>query len=193
MQNLLLESLLGLFALIMILYFVYLIYNIPHHVNNTNNNNIQLTGRVNRSDRIDCNQKITYCFEDSHCSKLCSNQTGSICRNGICVNANVLNTQVPINECNSERGVFTFFAGNVALGRYDFLCRSIDLGIAPNDPNLDNNMCIGGSIDINYKQAFPAITDCVCPEGKIPVVLPETSQVRRYVHCIDEFIANRIM
>lgn len=187
-----LETTIGFVVLILILYFVYLIYDIPRTLDATRND-IQLTGRVNRSDRIDCNQKITYCFEDSHCAKLCSNQTGSICRNGICVDANVLNTTVPINECNAEKGVFTFFAGNIALGRYEFLCRSVDLGIAPDNPNENNNMCIGGSIDIDYTISFPSILNCTCPPGKKPVILPETSQVRRYVHCIDEFTANRII
>lgn len=182
----------GLFALIMILYFIYLIYNIPQLLNFLRND-IQLPGRVRRKDRVDCNQNVTYCFNDSHCSQLCTNNNGSICRNGICVDSNVLNTETPLNECNAERGVLTFFVGNVALGRYDFLCRSVDLGIAPDDPNLENNMCMNGDINIDYTRAFPMISECSCPEGKLPVVLPETSQVRSYVQCIDEFQANRII
>jgi hypothetical protein len=193
MANLILETSIGLVALLLILYFVYLIYNIPSELQSLPRNDIQLPGRVNRSDKIDCDQNITYCFEDAHCARLCSGQAGSICRNGICVNANVINTTVPINECNAERGVFTFFAGNVALGRYDFLCRSVDLGIAPDNPQGQNNMCKDGTIAIDYTRSFPSILDCQCPPGKSLVVLPETSQVRRYAQCIDDATAQRIL
>jgi len=191
-MSLILETLVAGIVLLAILYFVYLIYNLPERVN-VGRNDIQLRGRANRKGRINCDQNVTYCFEDAHCANLCSNKSGSICRNGICVNANVINTQVPINECNAKRGVFTFFVGNTALGVYDFLCRSVDLGIAPDNPQQDNNMCIGGSIDIDYTRAFPSTLDCKCPVGKRLVILPETSQVRQYGHCLDEQIANRIL
>lgn len=179
-------------VLIAILYFVYLIYNLPERAN-VIRNDIQLRGRTRRNDRINCDQNITYCFEDAHCAHLCSSKSGSICRNGICRNANVLNTQVPVNECNAERGVFTFFVGNTALGRYDFLCRSVDLGIAPDNPREPNRMCTNGFIDIDYTRSFPSITDCTCPPGQKMVTLPETSQVRAYTQCFDEKIANRII
>lgn len=192
MSNLILETSVGFVALVLILYFVYLIYNIPKQLE-LKRNDIQLAGTVNRSDRIDCDQNVTYCFEDAHCARLCSGKSGSICRNGICVNANVINTQVPINECNAERGVFTFFAGNVALGRYDFLCRSVDLGIAPDNPREPNSMCKDGLITIDYTKSFPSIFDCTCPPDKTMVILPETSQVRRYAQCIDKDIASRIL
>jgi hypothetical protein len=116
-----------------------------------------------------------------------------VCRNGVCVNSNVINSQAPQNECDAERGVITFFVGNTALGRYDFLCRSIDPGIAPNNPNEDNNMCKFGNIDINYLRQFPSIANCSCPIGTQPVILPATSQVRSYVHCIEDRRAAQIL
>jgi hypothetical protein len=67
------------------------------------------------------------------------------------------------------------------------------LGIAPDNPREPNSMCKDGSIIIDYTKSFPSIFDCTCPPDKTMVILPETSQVRRYAQCIDKDIASRIL
>lgn len=154
---------------------------------------INVGSSIGNRARVDCAQNVTYCFEDSHCAKMCQNATGSICRNGVCLSANIINSQTPLNECDARRGVVSFFSGNVALGRFDFVCRSIDLGVAPDDISQPNNMCRGGIINIDYTRQFPTPRDCQCPAGTRGVILPATSQVRQYVQCLPTRIADTVI
>ena len=132
--------------------------------------------------KINCNQKVTYCFSDRQCNQRCSSQ--STCSNGICLNLNIFNSVAPTNECDAQRGVLTFFVGNPAIGRYDNLCKSIDPGIANDDITKPNLMCTNGTIDINYLQSFPLITDCNCPENYSLIIIPSTPTVREYSVCV---------
>lgn len=181
----------SIILIICVFYFFVLILNNKDVF--TINKKIVLGSNATQAPRIDCEQHVTYCFEDTDCAKLCQNISGSICRNGICLNTNVLNSTQPINECNAKRGVVTFFVGNTALGRYDSLCKSVDLGIAPDNPNETNNMCKNGNININYLESFPSIQNCMCPPFTKSIILPATSIVRQYAHCLPENIANRIV
>jgi hypothetical protein len=184
--------LLSILLMIGLLYFVFIFYRNTNIITDERPQ-LRVDAGVSNKPRVDCNQSVVYCFQDNHCAKLCFNKTGSVCRNGICINTNVLNSQQPLNECNVERGVVTFLVGNTSLGRFDYLCRSIDPGIAPDDITQPNNMCKNGSILIDYTQQFPDIRNCTCPTGTKGVILPATSQVRPYVQCIEEFWADRIL
>jgi hypothetical protein len=157
------------------------------------NENVIIDPKLGLEHRRNCDQNTTYCFEDSHCSKMCTLSSASLCRNGICINSAVINTTAPKNECNAEKGVLTYFVGNSTLGRYDFLCKSVDLGIASDDVDKANKMCKNGNITINYLQKFPDILDCDCNYGFTKVLLPNTSQVRRRVECIENSKAHLII
>lgn len=143
--------------------------------------------------RVDCLQEVTYCFTDAHCRRLCLNTTGSKCQNGICINSNVIHSELPLNECDASKGVVTFLAGNVALGNFMGICRSIDPGIASDDITTPNRMCTGGTINIDYTSQFPSARDCNCPTGFTQITLPATQQVRPYVACLPDAIANRLL
>lgn len=183
-------SLLLLFFLAIYLYIVF--FHIDFN-NNTFNNLITPSQTVGTLNRVDCTQQTTYCFENSHCRSKCLDTTGSICRNGICLSSNVLNTQAPINTCDASRGVVTFLVGNTALGRFDTLCRSIDPGIAPNDVTQPNRMCFMGNIDIDYTKKFPSINDCWCPYEKYKIIIPATREIRPYAICMNNPYASRIL
>jgi len=184
---------LSVVLLLGLLCFLFVVWRLPNSPI-TDDNKISLpSARADANNRINCNQTTVYCFEDAHCAKLCLDRTGQVCRNGICTNINVLNSTQPINECDATKGVVTFFTGNVALGRYDFLCRSVDLGIAPDNIQEPNQMCKNGTISIDYVHRFPDIRDCVCGDGLVSVEMAATSQVRPYTHCLSQFWADRII
>lgn len=187
----------NLWVLIVSLVFVFLLAGFIRYVQSIDYDpeivpDISTDPNIEAGKRVDCSLGVVYCFENNNCSSVCTIASSAVCRNGICLNSNVINTTAPINECDAERGVVTFFAGNVALGRYDYLCRSIDLGIAPDDVSLPNNMCKDGDIDINYLVQFPDIRQCQCPPGTSLVGLPATSQVRQYGQCLDTRLADQI-
>lgn len=173
-------------TLIILLIVFYFLQNVNDLVydSNINNENVIIDPKLDLSNRINCEQNTTYCFEDSHCNGICSIASSSKCSNGICINAAIINTTAPKNECNAERGVLTYFVGNPTLGRYDYLCKSIDLGIASDDITEPNKMCKNGLILINYLQQFPDANQCNCFVGFTKIPLPETSQIRTYVECI---------
>jgi hypothetical protein len=181
----------SLVILFVLAIFLIMAFTINNNVNETNEIKIK-NKNVGNKPRVDCSQHVTYCFSDSHCRNMCLNSTGSTCRNGVCINGNLLNTQLPLNECDARKGVVTFLAGNVALGKFIGLCRSIDPGIAADDITIPNKMCMDGSIDIDYTRQFPSTRDCTCPPGKRAVQLPATQQVRPYVMCLPNIIADRI-
>lgn len=141
-----------------------------------------LKSQLEQNKKINCNQKVTYCFDDSQCNQRCTSQ--STCSNGICLNSNIFTSTAPDNECDSRRGVLTFFVGNPTLGRYEYLCKSVDPGIANDDINKPNLMCTGGTIDINYLSSFPKISDCKCPLDYQSIIIPSTPEVRSYVVCV---------
>jgi hypothetical protein len=178
---------------VLVLLMLFIAYIFTQNHTTISSPQIRLEGKsLGTKPRIDCQQNVTYCFEDAHCRNLCTNSTGNRCRNGICINDNLLNTQLPLNECDARRGVVTFLAGNVALGNFIGLCRSVDLGIAPDDVTLPNKMCTDGTINIDYTRQFPSVRDCQCPAGTRVVILPATEQVREYAVCLSNLLADRL-
>lgn len=143
---------------------------------------IKLVNGLEQEKKIDCQQKVTYCFEDSQCAQRCSNL--SVCSHGVCLNSNIFTTTAPINECDASKGVLTFFVGNPAFGVYEYLCKSVDPGIADDDIKKPNRMCTGGNIDIDYTKSFPLMNNCNCPNDFDMVIVPATSTVREYGVCI---------
>lgn len=147
---------------------------------------VSIDAQMGLRDRRDCDQDVVYCFEDAHCTKICAAKFGSRCSNGVCINAAIINSQAPNNECDARRGVLTYFVGNPMLGRYDYLCKSVDPGIASNDISEPNRMCLGGQIAIDYLQQFPAENQCQCLPGYSKVSIPNTSSIRNYVVCVED-------
>ena len=152
---------------------------------------LELKRSLEQKKKINCNQRVTYCFSDSECRQMCSNSAN--CSNGVCLNSNLFSTTAPINECDATKGVLTFFVGNPAFGRYEYLCKSVDPGIASDKITEPNLMCTGGDIDINYLNSFPKITDCKCPEDYKLIIMPATETVRDYSVCLPENKAERIL
>lgn len=186
------KKIFSIVILITLAIFIFFIFK--QQINAQENNTIKINDKsVGNKPKVDCTQNVTYCFDNSQCRRLCQNSTGSICQNGICINGNVLNTQLPINECDATKGVVTFLAGNVALGNFTGLCKSIDPGIANDDITIPNRMCSNGSINIDYTRQFPSIRDCTCPTGTRAVLLPATQQIRPYVSCLPNLVADRII
>lgn len=164
-----------------------------------NNLNIDLTDNIEPShldtslkleNKKNCDQARIYCFDDDDCQLACFQNGLFKCNNGVCVNRNVINTTAPKNECDASKGVLTFFVGNAMLGRYEFYCRSIDLGVAPDNINEKNRMCINGNISVDYLKQYPDHTQCVCPDGLVKILIPNTSMIRTLAACVPEKVAN---
>ncbi len=134
--------------------------------------------------RVDCNQQVHYCFEDSECSLACDYSTTYKCMHGICRNE-VVRTEDVLNECDPKMGILAYMTGDTQFGRYQFVCKSEDPGIAVN--TTTNLMCAGGDIDINYTQVFPGIDSCQCPDDST-ILVPATSVKRRHVQCDSRYV-----
>lgn len=108
---------------------------------------------------------------------------GYSCHKGLCTPNSKVNVVDHKNECKPDKGVFAFIVGLPELGIYNNICKSIDLGIAPNNPNQQNKMCLNGDIDINYSVRLPSLEDCDCGNNK-RLVIPATSTVREHIVCL---------
>lgn len=127
-----------------------------------------------------CSNEITYCFEDSDCSIMCDLKNQYICINGICKNNKIITT-VPENKCDPSKGMVGFLIGTPSFGKYDFICKSIDPGIALSvNTNL---MCKGqNNMLIDYISKFPTTNQCLCINKSI---VPATQNKRKHVECDD--------
>lgn len=134
---------------------------------------------IDKLPRKNCAAERVYCFEDLDCLNNCRSGERNVCRNGICLNRTVITT-APHHDCEAKAGKFALFTGNPALGTYEWICESIDPGVAV--PNETNRMCRNGVIDIDYFRGFPAPSDCFCPADSA-VLIGGTSSVRRLVQC----------
>lgn len=132
----------------------------------------------------DCDHDIKYCFEDNDCTEKCITKLGTnyICKVGMCINQET-HTLSPENACSSKAGVIAFLTSDADLGTNTFICKSIDPGIASNNPAEPNLMCIGGQISIDYRRRLPETSDCVCDHS--PYIVPPTHEVRRRVLCVN--------
>lgn len=166
-----------------------------HNLNVDFSNNIEqshIVATLNMENKKNCDQAKIYCFDDDDCNLVCFRNGLFRCNNGVCINRNIINTTAPTNECDISKGVLTFFVGNATLGRYEFYCRSIDLGVAPDNINEKNRMCINGTIEIDYLKQYPDHSQCVCPDNLVKILIPNTSMIRTVAACVSPKIANTL-
>lgn len=140
----------------------------------------ELDAKLYGNNRIDCVQQKTFCFTDSDCALQCTYNTNHTCAHGICSN-HVFQTTETTNECAPEHGMIAYLQGDTAFGRYEFICKSEDPGIAISKDL--NRMCLNGTIKFDYRIRFPAISDCKCSDGDEMIVVPATRNKRRHVEC----------
>ena len=135
--------------------------------------------KITTDKRINCSTQKHYCFEDNDCSTQCTIGGNYMCIHGICKDQRVVET-MPDNRCDPKKGFEAFLVGNPNMGTYEYICKSIDQGIAI---DIDTNkMCLNGTIDIDYTKSMPFVTDC---KDANQMLIPATSAVRDYV-IIDE-------
>ncbi|QBB28688.1 PIF-3 [Homarus gammarus nudivirus] len=138
------------------------------------------TSSLHGGGKKNCSTLQQYCFEDNDCLHQCVASTMS-CVNGICIN-NTNSTEAS-NECNPSKGVIGYLIGNTAFGTYEYICKTVDPGIAISVD--ENRMCHGDkTYQIDYLAQYPSIYSCEC-EGKVTV--PATSQKREHVECNPAF------
>lgn len=148
-------------------------------------NLLDLSSNLYNGERIDCNREINYCFVDSECARSCNFDSSYRCLHGICRNE-VIRVEDPLNDCKPDMGILAYLTGDTQLGRFQFVCKSEDPGIAIS--STDNLMCNQGFIEINYLRQFPTISACNCLNSSNPnttnqVLVPATSVKRRHVQC----------
>lgn len=173
--------LLFLFIFVFVVVGTYFVLQINKFMPQTESSNTkQLTTKLYENTRIDCLNQKTFCFTDADCAIQCTYNVNYSCLHGICKN-DVFRSSDPSDECSPQRGILAYMQGDSAFGKYKFICKSEDPGIAiSTDTNL---MCSGGKIDIDYLKKFPAITDCKCEDDESMVVVPATLNKRRHVQC----------
>lgn len=134
-----------------------------------------------RQNRKPCDTQTVYCFRDNDCSQQCEASFSSLyrCINGTCRNNKILEFDGVKNECDTTKGMVAFMVGDTAFGRYEYVCKSVDLGIA-RSVDATNLMCRGGNIEINYVKKYPTIADCKC---EYQSYVPATSVKRAHVEC----------
>ena len=77
------------------------------------------------------------------------------------------------------KGMIGYLVGDVAYGKYYFICKSVDPGIAL--ATYDNLMCKGQKDRmIDYTTKFPTINECLCINQSI---IPATRNKRKHVEC----------
>lgn len=149
----------------------------------------KLLGAHQELTRIDCNTNIVYSFDDDLCMAVCQTDNMYRSQKGVCVNANIQEENNITNECNAEQGLLAYLVGDTQFGQIKTHCISTDLGIRPDNPNLENRMCSnGGTIDINYLHSFPQISDCICESTA--AVITNTETIRAYAVCTNSDLNN---
>lgn len=171
-------------CLVFIIVSVYLVYTITSHdiIQPDEEEKLRLLADMAAKNKRYCTTEVTYCFTDQDCSSRCDISNKYACINGICKNQRIVE-QNPKNDCDPTKGFVAYLVGNPAFGQYDYICKSIDPGIAI---NLEKNlMCYGEKIDFNYIYKFPSTQDCSdCP---YPAVVPATSVKREHLECSEQF------
>ena len=138
-------------------------------------------GSMYGSGKRDCDTTKTYCFSDNDCTSQCTN-TNESCVHGIC--RTNINSMEATNDCDPKKGVIGYFIGNTALGKYEYICKSVDPAIAISVN--ENRMCYGdSSYLIDYLSTFPSINTCTCSNQ---IIVPATSQKREHVECNAAYI-----
>lgn len=139
---------------------------------------------VESANRRKCDSEISYCFTDNDCRLSCAQTSKYSCTKGICTNTRVVET-LPENKCNAQKGFLAYLVGNVAFGFYEYICKSIDPGIALS-VDANNLMCLNQdpALDIDYLKQFPSAYSCSCSSA---CPIPATSVKRFHIECNDNF------
>jgi hypothetical protein len=163
----------------MIIYFL-MYTNIDDVINlQTKDKFIESGIALSTSNRVKCSSEKHYCFDDNDCTSRCDTVSNYSCIHGICKNFDIV-TSNPNNDCDPAYGIEAFLVGNTGMGTDEYICKSLDDGIAISV--TENRMCKGGDIEINYTRSMPSISDCTSDNI---CLIPSTSQVREYV-IVDE-------
>uniref|UniRef100_A0AAU8GFC4 PIF-3 n=1 Tax=Faxonius propinquus nudivirus TaxID=3139431 RepID=A0AAU8GFC4_9VIRU len=163
---------------------IFIIWNIQQKQINTKmfNEKYLMNTNLYNYNKKSCIQETVYCFTNNDCTQKCDNLNTYNCVNGICKSSSIIIVDDK-NQCDNRKGVLAYLVGNTAFGTYEFICKSIDPGIAININ--ENKMCAGDPLySYDYTLQFPQITDCMCEHQSL---IPATSQVRKYVECDDYF------
>lgn len=124
--------------------------------------------------KINCETETTYCFSDAECNTKCT--TSNKCMHGIC---KIETGYIDYGDaCDPKMGMLAYLVGNPSFGIYNWICKSVDSGIAIS--NVENRMCFNGSMGYDYTRHYPSITSCVCDDK---ITIPATREKRKHVEC----------
>lgn len=175
-------------ALILILLLVMCI--VCHRLDNiiVKRTHINFPGNQADTTRRNCDVETIYSVDDEQCSAICQETGVFRSYNGKCVNILAFNQEAVHNNCNPKHGVLAYLLGNPELGSTKLFCLSIDEGVQPDDPNKPNTLCTGdgASIDINYVERFPQLSNCKCPDTKFLAQISNTNTIRSRGVCINK-------
>lgn len=162
----------------------------------------------------DCDVETIYAFDDEQCRRMCrgnnvSSQVEYRVYNGQCVsvignkpnlpgsNGNGSNGQLDEvlentiqRKCDPKQGLLGYVIGDGDFGGDpQVMCLSVDLGIRPDDPTLENQLCLNVEKyepSINYTKRSPLLSDCVCPENHFLIIIPNNETIRMRGVCVPE-------
>lgn len=132
----------------------------------------------------DCDLNYVFSMDTEQCINVCKGPDSYISQNGICVNVLAIDKTTIENNCDINKGVLAYLIGDPEFGTANLICLSIDPGIASDDINQPNQMCMNGSININYSLGYPRMDQCTCPDGMTKITIPETKVKREHIHCV---------
>lgn len=133
-----------------------------------------------------CDAEIIYAMDDNQCLNICRDTGIFQVSNGRCVNVLALDNNNPNNNCDPKRGVLAYLIGDPQLGRTQFKCLSVDLGIQDDSLASDNILCKDGVIKINYLENMPQLKHCKCPSDKILAIIPNNKTIRTHGQCVNK-------
>ncbi|KAG8362562.1 pif-3 [Fopius arisanus] len=135
--------------------------------------------------RRDCDNETVYSMESSHCDEVCQRTGIFESKKGVCVNQTIFTMANERKRCDLKRGVVAYLTGNSEFGTIKSVCMSLDIGISPEDPDKPNNLCSKGQIEIDYRESFPQMRNCKCPNDQHLVIIPSTRIIRSHGICVD--------
>lgn len=158
----------------------------------------------------DCDVETIYAFDDEQCKKMCrdnnvSSQVEYRVNNGQCVSVIGGKPNKPGNsngqiddalentiqrKCDPKQGLLGYVIGDGDFGGDpQVMCLSVDLGIRPDDPTLENQLCLNVEKyepSINYTKRSPLLSDCVCPANHFLIIIPNNETIRMRGVCVPE-------
>lgn len=136
--------------------------------------------------RHNCDNETIFCFDDDDCTSKCVLNSSFKCKQGLCKKRDRLEVSGATDQCQSELGFVALYVGLPSIGTHTFVCKSLDPGIAYQEVStmeLKNRMCIGGKIELDYRNKYPVTSDCKCGEHHVKVRFPANELVREHIAC----------